>query len=84
MPFGLPQTWQEFAVLWKEYWRLLFTGENFMNYLSAFSNFLYYASRYILLFGVPLILILVLLFKRYISKQNNDYDKDSKPLKLWK
>ena len=84
VPFGLPQTWQEFTILWKEYWRILFTSENLINYLSAFANFLYYASRYILLFGVPLILVVSLLFKNYISKHNNDYDKDSKPLQLHK
>lgn len=84
VPFGLPQTWAEFTILWKEYWRILFTGENFMAYMSAFSNFLFYASRYLLLFGVPLIILLVLLFKRYVSKHNNNYDKDSKPLQFHK
>ncbi|MDE5616185.1 MAG: hypothetical protein K2I78_00185, partial [Clostridia bacterium] len=33
---------------------------------------------------VPVILVFILLFKRYFSQQNNDYNKDSKALKIFK
>lgn len=82
VPFGLPQTWEEFQTLWKAFWKLFISKQNFLDYMSAISNFIYYASRWLLLLGVPIILLLVMLFRRYISTHNNKYNKDSLPLKL--
>ena len=82
--FGLPETWEEFVILWNKYWTVWSTSENFKAYLVFLANLLYNLSRIIMLLVVPLVLILVLAFKRYLSKQNNDYDKESKPLILFK
>ena len=81
-PFGLPETWEEFVVLWDNYWKILFTKDNFMLYLGQVADGFYYASKYILILGMPIIFIFVLLFRRYMTKQNNDYNKDSKAL-IW-
>lgn len=82
--FGLPETWEEFVVLWNNYWKLWTTSENFTAYLGAFADFMFYACQVLLLLIVPLVLILYVLFQRYLSNENNDYNKDSKPLKFTK
>lgn len=82
--FDFPYTYDEFVVIWKNYWQLIITKDNFISYLSYVGNIIYYVSRYLLLLGVPLILLLNILFNRYMNKQNNDYNKDSKPLILYK
>lgn len=84
VPFGLPQTWEEFTALWNEFWKIFFTKENFSGYLTALGDFVYNFSRVLLLIGVPVILIAVVVFKRYVSTQNNKYNADSKPLKAFK
>ena len=30
--FGLPATWEEFKIVWSEFWSLFFTGENISEY----------------------------------------------------
>lgn len=80
--FNLPTTWEEFCIRWQAYWKLIVTKENIVSYFSYVGNLLYYFSKYFMLLGLPLILILVLVFKRYMSKQNNEYNKDSKMLTL--
>ncbi len=82
--FGLPATWEEFQVAWGNYWSLWATRENFQEYLAWIGNFLYYASKIILLVFVPVILVLILTFKRYLNNQNNDYNVESKFLTKYK
>lgn len=84
-PFlNLPETWEEFVVNFKLYWKTWATSENMLAYLSSISNFLYYFTRIVLLVVVPVILLLFILFKSYMSKHNNNYNKDSKPLTFYK
>ena len=82
--FGLPETWEEFVVLWDKYWLLWATTENLQAYTLFLAELLYNFSRIVLLIVVPLIFVLIISFKRYLSKQNNDYDKDSKFLVVYK
>lgn len=81
---GLPETWEEFVVLWNKYWEVWATAENFQEYTLVLSEVLYNISRILLLIILPLVLVFILLFKRYLSKQNNDYDNDSKQLIAFK
>lgn len=78
--FGLPTTWEEFLVLWDKYWQVWATSDNFQGYMTFLSELTFNVSRILLLVVVPVILVFIVIFRRYISKQNNDYDKDSKPL----
>ena len=81
MPFwGLPETWEEFQILWKRYWEILFTKENLENYFMAVSEALEYASKYILLIGAPLLLVGYQMFRKYLETHNNDYNEDSPAL----
>lgn len=84
-PFlNLPATWEEFTIKWHEYWKVWATSSNFTAYLSWWSNVLYYVSRILLLVVIPLVLLLYILFKSYLKKQNNDYNKTSKCLTFHK
>jgi hypothetical protein len=82
-PVSLPETWDGFQSGWVRYWQLWASADNFLAYLFFLANLLYYAS-YAFLIVIPLILLFRILFKRYLTNENNDYDKDSKPLKAFK
>lgn len=79
----LPDTWVGFKSNWSAYWQLWATKENFFGYLSFLCNLIYYLCYGILIL-IPFIFLAVLLFKHSLKEENNDYDKDSKPLKAFK
>ncbi len=84
-PFlGLPATWEEFVQKWETYWDIIFTKENFVQYMIFLSNLLLLISRIIVIAVMPLVLILYLLFDKYLNTHNNDYNRDSKPLTFMK
>ena len=82
--FGLPVSWEEFSYLWQKYWQILVTTKNLQAYFLYLSTLLYDFSRFMLLVGLSVIMLFVVLFKLYMSKQNNDYNKDSKCLSIFK
>lgn len=75
--------WEQFKADFSAYWRLWVSGDNFLSYLSFLGNLLYKIFVFILLV-TPVIVVAVVLLKRYLKRQNNDYDKDSRPLKVLK
>lgn len=79
----LPFTYDEFKVLWSEYWRVFATWENVSGYFSSIGQFLYDFSR-ILIIVLPFFVLLYVAFIMYLSKQNNDYNVESNPLKAYK
>lgn len=80
-PFwGLPETWEEFVMLWKKYWQVIITKENFEAYGVAVGEAAEILSKVILVAVVPLILLLYMLFQRYLTTENKNYNRDSKPL----
>ena len=79
----LPDNWEKFKIKWSAYWRLWATKENFFGYLSAVGNVLYIFSKVIVII-IPFILLVWLLLRCILKTQNNDYDKDSKPLTIFK
>lgn len=83
IPFGLPQTWEEFKYLCSVYGEYLVSSENFYDYVSFIGEVLYYVSQ-ILLIIIPIFFIIALLFKKYFETENNDYNKDSKVLTVCK
>lgn len=83
LPFHLPATWGEFQAAWGEYWQLWASKDNFYAYLSWVGNMLFILCQ-VLLLVVPLILVAYILLRRYLQTHNNDYNKDSKPLKVFK
>ncbi len=83
MPFGLPETWEEFELLWNNYWTLWASEINFNAFCYEVRNTLYNLCKVILIL-MPLILLFYVLLDRYFQNENNDYNKDSKALKLLK
>ncbi len=79
----LPNTWDGFKVNWAAYWRLWATMDNFTGYLSYLGDVLFTLCK-VLVIALPFVLILYLGLNRYLKKYNNDYDKDSRPLKVFK
>ena len=79
----IAENWEQFKADFAVYWRLWISADNFTGYLSSLVSGLYIVCIVILLV-VPLIVLAVVLFKRYLKKENNDYDKDSRPLKTAK
>ena len=77
-----PWTWEEFKLLWAEYWRVLFTKDNLAAFGIALSDFLYVLSKLLLLL-IPFVVLLVMFGKRYTAENNNDLGKKSKPLLRW-
>ncbi len=79
----LPTTFEGFKSSWSAYWRLWATSSNFIGYISFLGNILFWVIMAIQVV-LPIIIILRLCIGRYLKKQNNDYDKDSKYLKAFK
>lgn len=78
--FGLPGTWEEFRVFMSDYWDLFFSLDNLSGFFNSFGETIGNISRFILLFGVPLLLLVYVLYKRYLEKTNNDYNIDKNGL----
>ena len=84
-PFlNLPATWEEFTLAWSNYWNTFFTLNNLQAYFNFIGNALLSFSKILLLVGMPAVLLLYVYFRRYMTVQNNDYNKDTKPLKCYK
>ena len=79
----IPEDWQGFAEKWSVYWRTWATGENFFAYLSFLGNLLYVLSMAVLCL-LPMVLVAYFLLKRFAKAENNDWGKDTKPLRIFK
>ena len=79
----LPSDWEKFKIKWSEYWKLWATKDNFLSYLSSLGNVLYVLSMVVVIV-LPFVLAVWLLLHRLLKTQNNNYDKDSKPLQTFK
>ena len=79
----LPDNIKDFQSNWARYWQLWADKENFFGYLDSVANTLFVVCK-VLIIALPFILVAWLLFKRYLKTENNEYNKDSKPLKAFK
>lgn len=80
---SLPDTWSGFQSSWGAYWRLWATSSNFTGYLGLLSNVLFWVCVAALI-ALPFVLLLYIAFSQYFKKQNNDYNKGSKLLRIFK
>lgn len=80
---SLPDTWTGFQNDWARYWQLWATTDNFTSYLSFLGNLLFTLCKGLIII-LPLIIAAYVFLKRCLKNENNDYDKDSKPLKAFK
>ena len=75
-----PFTWGEFKILWGDYWKLVFSKDNFIGYWDSIREGALTLSRLTL----PSLVLFFLLFVRlraYTNKHCTDRHKKSKPLK---
>lgn len=78
-----PWTWEEFKVLWGEYWQTWATWDNVEAYFYFLGDLMYYLSK--ILPVVPMLFLVVFLkLQQYANVKNNDIGKESKPLIRWK
>lgn len=78
-----PQTYEAFVAKLKGFWGTFFSAENFRGFVSNIPQVIYNLSV-ILMFALPIVLMLVIMFKLSWDEQNNDTDITTKPLKRWR
>lgn len=79
----LPDNFQDFKTSWSAYWRLWASMDNFKAYLNVFPDVLFYICMGVLIL-LPFVVVLKLLINRYVKVQNNLYNHDTKPLRIFK
>lgn len=80
---GLPATFEAFKVKFGAYWRAWVSLENISGYMRFISNVVFWLCMVVLI-ALPFGVLLYIAFGRYTKTQNNDYNKDSRPLKAFK
>lgn len=83
LPFNLPNNWNDFKILWGNYWSLWIDWENFKSYLLSLGNVMYFISKALLII-LPILLLFVVGKSFSRNKIDNNYNEDTKPLKLFK
>lgn len=79
----IPDDWQGFTEKWSAYWQTWASKINFYRYLLFLVDFIFYLSQFIL-FAVPFVLLLYVVFRKLLKSENNNYGKDSRPLRVFK
>ena len=59
MPFCLPETWEEFQVVWSNYWLKFVSQENFYGYLEKLGDIAYILCQIIMLI-IPFVFLAIL------------------------
>lgn len=76
---SLPETFDGFKVKCHEYWELIITARNIVGYLDFLGGLIAVLAN-VALYIIPIIVILYLIMKQVLDKENNDYNVDSKSL----
>ncbi len=80
----LPFTWEEFKVLWAQYWQTFASKETFVNYLYFLADALYYITQFLTIFVIPMWGVLYVAFKSYLQQHNNNTGVDSRSVRILK
>lgn len=79
----IPFTWEEFKAVWGNYWQVFFNKETFTEYMRVVADVLYYVSQGLLIL-LPFVLLLKVIIDKYLNEENNDYDEESRALRIVK
>lgn len=79
----LPETWEGFKTDFIMFWNLFVNGENFNGYMQILGD-VAKIIFVVIMFGLPFIVLLFVLFRSFLKKANNNYDKDTLPLRVFK
>lgn len=77
-----PWTWEEFKVLWNQYWKLWASEENFLGYWNYIGDFLYYLSKFLLVV-LPFVLVIIIHLRSYTDIRTNKRNVKSGHLKRY-
>lgn len=83
LPAFVPQSFDVFKIKMSLYFKMLFDLESMGLYGGGLLNFIVSFCK-IMIFILPFILVLILLFRKLFAKQNNKYNQDTKPLRIFK
>ena len=78
-----PEDWATFKRLFVEFWHLFATKENIKSYVVSFFTALGGTAK-VLIYIVPVFASVLVLIRFSLSKENNDFGRDTKPLKVYK
>ncbi len=81
--FWMPQTWEQFRQLVKDYCTLLTNSYIFRSYLLLVSYYARQIGIYLMLL-LPVAMIAWMLLKNQYLEPNNDYNQDTRQLRSWK
>ena len=79
----LPVEWEAFIDSWHAYWVLFITKSNVAAYFVFLFDLFFYLCQFVLLF-IPLFIAIKVLLRRALKQENNKYNQDTKPLKIFK
>lgn len=79
----MPGTWGAFKADFIKYWQVFASVNTLKGYLVYLANMLYVLSK-ILIILLPFVLIFVFVFRFFRKGQNNDYARETLPLKIFK
>ena len=79
----IPETLEGFKIKLQEYFVLFKSNSNLYKYFMFLDKVFLVLTKGLLLV-IPFVLLVYLLFQQYLKTENNHYDKDSKPLKIFK
>lgn len=79
----LPETWVGFKSDFVSFWNLFADMDNFGGYLQLLGN-VAKILFVVLMFGLPFFIALFAVIKTCLKKSNNNYNKDSVPLRIFK
>ena len=79
----LPDDFSGFKAKFLTWFFLLFNGKNFNYWGDSLYNGLS-AFAIILAISIPIILLLYIVFRKFYGRENNDYNRDTLPLRIFK
>ncbi len=79
-----PATFEAFKSSFVRFWESFFSKSSFLGYIGEVGKILYFIALVVAVALIPVAVIFLTAFRMYFNKQNNDYNKDSKALILFK
>ena len=79
----LSQSWEGFVADWERYWEVFTSEYNFNAYMAWLGEVSYYVCLVILI-CLPLVVVLSVVARMFLKRQNNNWGVDSRPLKVFK
>lgn len=80
----LPYSWDEFCNFAEEYGHLLCDVDNILSYFGVVLNVFFYLILAAVMVVIPLAVVSIIVIKLFSKTVNNDFNRDSVSLKLWK